>query len=175
VISGHDVTDAGGATYQFAPGQYRFPLVASGRYSLFVEPPEGYAAPSSATEAALAKLAAPDGGAFRISPGSWGMVFDLVQADPLQVDIPLDSGKLPVVRRNFESGLSLEKSASTTKAAFGDFVHYTLSVKNLGAARTIATVQVSDNLPRGFRYVPGSSRRDDVAGPTPRSAPMGAP
>jgi uncharacterized repeat protein (TIGR01451 family) len=167
VISGHDVTDAGGATYQFAPGQYRFPLVASGRYSLFVEPPEGYAAPSSATEAALAKLAAPDGGAFRISPGSWGMVFDLVQADPLQVDIPLDSGKLPVVRRNFESGLSLEKSASTTKAAFGDFVHYTLSVKNLGAARTIAAVRLSDNLPRGFRYVPGSSRRDDVVTPDP--------
>lgn len=161
VISGDNVTDAGGAVYQFAPGQYRFPLVASGRYSLFVEPPIGYSAPSTATETALAKLVAPDNGAFKILPASWGAAFDLVQVDPLQVDIPLDSGKRPIVVRNFIAGLSLEKSASTTKAAFGDFIRYSLTIRNLGAARTINTVQVSDVLPRGFRYVRGSSRRDD--------------
>lgn len=168
VISGDNVTDAGGAIYQFAPGQYRFPQVASGRYSLFVEPPAGYAAPSTATEAALAKLVAPDKGAFKILPASWGAAFDLVQADPLQVDIPLDSGVRPFVVRNFVSGLSLEKSASTTKAAFGDFIRYSLSVRNLGAARTINTVQVSDVLPRGFRYVRGSSRLDDAAAADPQ-------
>lgn len=162
VISGENVTDAGGAIYQFSAGQYRFPLVASGRYSLFVEPPTGYSAPSTATRAALAKLTAPDGDPFEISDASWGAAFDLIQTDPLQVDIPLDSGKLPVVARRFVSGLSLEKSASTTKAAFGDFIRYSLTVRNLGAARTINTVQVSDVLPRGFRYVRGSSRRDDT-------------
>jgi uncharacterized repeat protein (TIGR01451 family) len=161
VVSGDNVIDAGGAVYQFAPGQYRFPLVASGRYSLFIEPPTGYAAPSTATEVALAKLMAPDGAGFKILPASWGAAFDLVQADPLQVDIPLDSGKRPIVVRNFIAGLSLEKSASTTKAAFGDFVRYSLTTRNLGSARTINTVQVSDVLPRGFRYVRGSSRRDD--------------
>jgi len=168
VISGENVTDAGGAIYQFAPGQYRFPLTASGRYALFVEPPAGYSAPSTATEAALAKLAAPDGDAFKISPASWGEAFDLIQVDPLQVDIPLDSGVRPFVARNFVSGLSLEKSASTAKAAFGDFVRYSLTIRNLGAARTINSVQVSDVLPRGFRYVRGSSRRDDASLPDPQ-------
>jgi uncharacterized repeat protein (TIGR01451 family) len=168
VISGHDVTDAGGAIYQYAPGQYRFPLVASGHYSLFVEPPEGYTAPSTATAAALAKLTAPDDDAFKIAPASWGAPFDLIDTDPLQVDIPLDSGKLPVVVRKFVSGLSLEKSASITEGTFGDFVRYTLSVRNLGAARTINTVQVQDVLPRGFRYQRGSSRRDDTPLADPR-------
>lgn len=170
VISGDNVTDAGGAIYQFAPGQYRFPLVPSGRYSLFVEPPEGYSAPSSATAAALAKLVAPDSGAFKIAPASWGAAFDLVQTDPLQVDIPLDSGKLPIVVRRFVQGLSLEKSASTTKAALGDFVRYALTIRNLGAARTINDVRLQDVLPRGFRYVPGSSRLDDAPLPDPQIA-----
>jgi uncharacterized repeat protein (TIGR01451 family) len=173
VISGDNVTDAGGAIYQFSPGQYRFPQVASGRYSLFVEPPAGYSAPSTATEAALAKLMAPDGDPFEILPASWGAAFDLIKTDPLQVDIPLDSGVRPFVVRNFVSGLSLEKSASTTKAAFGDFVRYNLTIRNLGAARTINTVQVSDVLPRGFRYVRGSSRRDDGALADPQISPDG--
>jgi uncharacterized repeat protein (TIGR01451 family) len=167
VISGHDVVDAGGAVYQFAPGQYRFPLTASGRYTLFVEPPDGYSAPSSATEAALAKLTAPDGDGFKISPASWGAAFDLVQVDPLQVDIPLDSGKLPIVVRRFVQGLSLEKSASVQKGTFGDLVGYTLSIRNLGSARTINTVEVKDALPRGFRYVTNSSRRDGAPIPDP--------
>jgi uncharacterized repeat protein (TIGR01451 family) len=167
VISGHDVIDAGGATYQFAPGQYRFPLVQSGRYALFVEPPDGYSAPSSATAAALAKLTAPDGDPFEIAPASWGAAFDLIHADPLQVDIPLDSGTLPVVARRFIQGLSLEKTASVRKGGFGDLVGYTLSIRNLGAARTINAVQAEDVLPRGFRYVKGSSRRDGAPLPDP--------
>jgi uncharacterized repeat protein (TIGR01451 family) len=167
VISGHDVTDAGGATYQYAPGQYRFPLVASGRYSLFVEPPEGYAArrrpprprsPSSRRRTATPSGSHPDHGA---RSSTWSRPI------PCRSISRWTAASCPSSRRNFESGLSLEKSASTTKAAFGDFVRYTLSVKNLGAARTIAAVQLSDNLPRGFRYVAGSSRRDDVVPPDP--------
>ncbi|WP_454759508.1 DUF11 domain-containing protein [Caulobacter segnis] len=173
VISGHDVVDSGGAVYQFAPGEYRFPLTASGRYALFVEPPDGYSAPSSATEKALAKLTAPDGDAFKISPASWGAAFDLVQVDPLQVDIPLDSGKLPVVARRFVQGLSLEKSASVQKGTFGDLVGYSLSIHNLGSARTINTVEVKDSLPRGFRYVTNSSRRDGAAISDPVISPDG--
>nr|WP_295106169.1 hypothetical protein [uncultured Caulobacter sp.] len=173
VISGENVVDSGGSVYQFAPGEYRFPLTASGRYALFVEPPDGYAAPSSATEKALAKLTAPDGGAFHISPASWGAVFDLIQTDPLQVDIPLDSGKLPVVARHFVQGLSLEKSASVQKGTFGDLVGYTLSIRNLGSARTINTVEAKDALPRGFRYVTNSSHRDGAPIPDPVISPDG--
>ena len=163
VISGQDVVDAGGAIYQFAAGQYRFPLAPAGRYRLFIEPPVGYSAPSSATVEEIAKFTAPDGAPFVINSGSWGEAFDLIDADPLKIDVPMDSGRLPYVFRAFISGLSLEKWVATDKATFGDLVRYTLVVRNLGAGRTVRDVSVDDTLPRGFRYVRGSSKLDGVA------------
>jgi uncharacterized repeat protein (TIGR01451 family) len=167
VISGHDVVDEGGSVYQSSHGQYRFPLTAPGRYALFIEPPQGYTAPSLATAQDIAKLTSPEGGDFIIADASWGAAFDLTQPEPLQIDIPLDSGALPVVVRSFSQGLSLDKAVSHQKASFGDLIGYTLDVHNLGAQRTISDVKIVDTLPRGLRYVKGSSRRDDVPLPDP--------
>jgi uncharacterized repeat protein (TIGR01451 family) len=167
VISGQDVVDDGGSVYQSASGQYRFPLTAPGRYALFIEPPQGYTAPSMATPQELAKLTAPEGTQFIISDASWGEAFDLTQPEPLQIDIPLDSGTRPFVVRSFSQGLSLDKTVSHQKGSFGDLIGYTLRVRNMGAARIINDVKVVDMLPRGFRYVKGSSRRDDVPLPDP--------
>ncbi len=173
VISGQDVVDSGGDIYQSGHGQYRFPLTAAGRYALFIEPPAGYTAPSTATAADLAKLTAPDGGGFVIVDASWGATFDLTKPEPLQVDIPLDSGTRPFVVRNFSQGLSLDKTVSHQKGSFGDLIGYTLDVRNQGAARIINDVKLVDMLPRGFRYVKGSSRRDDVPLPDPQISPDG--
>lgn len=173
VISGEDLRDAAGSLYHYGPGQYRFPLAPAGRYRLFIEPPAGYSAPSTATAAEIAKLQAPDGVPFMINAGSWGQPFDLVDADPLKIDIPMDSGRLPRIARAFVTGLSLEKSVATDKAAFGDIVRYTLSARNLGAGRTINDVTIEDNLPRGFRYVPGSSKLDGVTMADPKISTNG--
>lgn len=167
VISGHDVVDDGGSVYQSASGQYRFPLTAPGRYALFIEPPQGYTAPSTASPDDVAKLTSPEGTGFIISDASWGAAFDLTQPEPLQIDIPLDSGTRPFVVRNFSQGLSLDKTVSHQKGSFGDLIGYTLQVRNMGASRIISDVKVVDLLPRGFRYVKGSSRRDDRPLPDP--------
>jgi hypothetical protein len=47
VTSGAQATDAGGTVYSFAPGGYRFPLVAPGSYRVEITPPSGYAFPST--------------------------------------------------------------------------------------------------------------------------------
>ena len=61
VRTGESVTDAGGARYVLAPGDYRFPLLRPGRYRLRDAPPGPYTAPSTVARAALALLRQPGG------------------------------------------------------------------------------------------------------------------
>jgi uncharacterized repeat protein (TIGR01451 family) len=159
VYSGQDVFDAGGAHYAFTDGQYRFPLLPRGRYYLLVEPPLGYGAPSIIRPEALTHFLAPDQAHFDIADGSYGRPFDLNGPDPLKLDIPID---------HHTGGIQLEKTASVTEAELGDFVRYRLTLTNGDPNVGLATTDVSDVLPRGFRYVPGSSRRDGarIADPT---------
>jgi uncharacterized repeat protein (TIGR01451 family) len=151
VYSGQDVVDAGGAQYAFTDGQYRFPLLPRGRYHLSVQPPLGYGAPSVIRPEALARFQAPDQKAFDIADGSYGRPFDLLGPDPLRLDIPID---------HHTGGLQLEKTASVTEAEAGDFVRYRLTLTNRDPNVGLAATRIADTLPRGFRYVPGSSRRD---------------
>ena len=151
VYSGQDVIDAGGSHYAFTDGQYRFPLLPRGRYHLLIEPPLGYGAPSIVRPEALANFQAPDQAHFDIADGSYGRPFDLNGPDPLKLDIPID---------HHTGGLLLEKTASVTEAEMGDFVRYRLTLTNRDPSVGLATTDVIDLLPRGFRYVAGSSRRD---------------
>ncbi|KSB87750.1 hypothetical protein AS593_00545 [Caulobacter vibrioides] len=151
VISGADVTDEGGAIYQFTDGEYRFPLIAKGSYHLKIEPPPGYGAPSTATPAFLAQFKAPDGADFAIIRGSYGETFVLDQDEPLKLDVPIDPHL---------GGMLLKKTASVDEAEVGDFVRYRLELTNRDARVPLQQVRVVDVLPKGFRYVPGSSRLD---------------
>ena len=90
VITGQTVTDSGGTSYTFPPGDYRFPLVAPGTYRLVVTPVAPYTFASTATAAQLAGLLRPDGQPFVISPGSYGLTFTLSDPAPVRIDIPLD-------------------------------------------------------------------------------------
>ncbi len=135
VVTGQPVTDGAGNLYTVAPGEYRFPLMALGNYTLRVEPPAPYAAPSTATTAALAALVRPDGGPFHISSASFGASFALLTPDAVRVDIPVDRPSL---------GVTLTKTASRSRAQPGDLVHYTLTVANPDTGHAQRTTTIVD-------------------------------
>lgn len=153
IVTGQPVTDAGGTVYNFADGIFRFPLVASGNYRLEVVPSLGHAFPSVATDAEIQAL---PGAPFVIGPGSYGNVFAV--SGPTTVDLPLDPTG---------SALFVQKSTTTTIAAAGDFVQYSLSVRNVGTAGAFTGVTLVDRLPPGVRYRAGSTRMGDVRGTDP--------
>lgn len=155
MLSGETVRDAGGTIYAGVKGSYRFPLVASGRYRLLVEPTEGWRAPSEADPASLAQLDAPSGDKYQIDAPSFGAAFNLVGPAPLRVDLPLD----PV-----RTGLLLDKSASVSEASVGDFVQYRLTLENPNTRGALAGARIRDELPQGVRLQPGSVRIDGKPG-----------
>jgi uncharacterized repeat protein (TIGR01451 family) len=154
VITGQSVTDSGGTTYNFPPGDYRFPFVAPGRYRLIVEPPSPFTAPSTSNPADLAGFRRPDDGLpFEISGASYGNPFTLNSPAPVRVDIPVDQPGLPLV---------LRKTTSTQVAVPGDVIQYRIEVANRDARRTTGAVTVSDVLPLGMRLRPDTVRIDGV-------------
>ncbi|WP_457857092.1 SdrD B-like domain-containing protein [Psychrobacter pulmonis] len=58
-----------------------------------------------------------------------------------------------------DPSLQVTKEGDVKTASFGDYVNYTVNVKNNGAA-TAYDVQLKDALPRGFDYVQGSVNID---------------
>jgi len=146
VITGSIVTDAGGEIYNLAGGLYQFPLMAAGTYRLQITPPIGFAFPSTVPNATLQTLA---GAPFALVAGARGENFALVDVI-VRIDIPLD----PVKGR-----VEITKSAGKATVAVGDYVPYTLSIRNPDPL-TVAAVQIADRLPMGFRYQKGSARLD---------------
>ena len=167
VVTGSTVTDASGAVYNFAPGKYRFPLIAAGSYHLQVTPPAGYSFPSQATDAAIQALptaAAQPGGAYALLPASRGNHFNIVAGPAVRIDIPLDFKGV---------NLFVQKTTSTPMAAMGDRVSYTVSVENVHATTASSSTIVHDTLPLGFRYQTGSAMLDGVALADPTIASNG--
>jgi len=149
LVTGSTVSDSGGTTYAFPPGDYRFPFVAPGRYRLLVEPPSRYTAPSLSPPADLAGLTRPDGQPFSLSNGSYGQIFVLSDPAPVRIDIPVD--------RPGEA-LALRKTASAVVAVPGDVVQYRITVSNGDATRATGAVTISDRLPDTMRLKPNSVR-----------------
>ena len=157
VVTGQNVTDAGGTTYVFPPGDYRFPFVAPGTYRLIVEPPAPYTAPSQSSPADLAALRRPDDGQpFDITGASYGNPFTLSTPAPVRVDIPVDQPGLPLI---------LRKSTSTQVAVPGDVIQYRIEVANRDARRNTGAVTVTDVLPPGMRLRADTVRVDGVRTP----------
>ncbi len=133
-------------------GGYRFPRVVPGSYRLQVVPPAGYSFPSVDTTPAnpgniYTIVGVPVTGA------SYGGVFPLDPGPAIRIDVPLDPAAV---------GLQITKTANKAVAAIGEFVPYTLSIRNSGAFAAVA-VQISDRLPLGFRYQAGSARLNGAA------------
>lgn len=155
LVSGGTVTDTGGTIYQFAAGQFRFPLIAPGTYRLEVVPPAAYSAPSAVP---LADLAALPGGPFALGSASYGDPFVVMPGPVINIDIPIDPGA---------TELFLQKTVPVATAAPGDFLAYTLTLENTGNTVAARNVAIDDTLPFGFRLIPESLRIDGVAAPAP--------
>ncbi|MFO1241037.1 MAG: hypothetical protein U1E64_11860 [Sphingomonadaceae bacterium] len=149
IVTGSTVTDGGGNTYIFPPGDYRFPFAKPGNYRLLVQPPTPYTVPSTSTPADLAGLRRPDGQPFALSAGSYGNVFVLSTPAPVRIDIPADRPG---------GTLLLRKSASSPTAVPGDPVQYRIIVQNADAGRTTGAITVTDLLPAEMRLKQGSVR-----------------
>lgn len=158
VVTGGSVT-AGALTYQFAPGEFRFPLVASGQdYRLLVDQlPPGYVAPTALPDTYFASGNVP-GGPYVVGTGSRQDDFPVPAGPPVRVDIPVDAAS---------SGLFVVKSASSSVAAIGDFISWRVQVINTQTASAFSGVQLHDKLPPGFRYRAGTLKVDDRPAPDP--------
>lgn len=129
-----------------AAGGYRFPRVIPGTYRLAVVPPADHAFPSTdATPAGSYTVVG-----VPVSGASYGGAFPLNPGPAVKIDVPLDPAG---------TGLQITKTANKTIAAIGEFVPYTLSIRNNGGTAA-GSVQIGDRLPPGFRYQPGSARLD---------------
>jgi uncharacterized repeat protein (TIGR01451 family) len=145
LTSGGSATDAAGNVLNFTQGVFRFPLVAPGNYRLVVKPPLGYSHPSVVLDPLLQALAnAP----WQLGTGSRGGSFVVPPGVITVVDIPLD----PRLGQ-----LELTKTSAQTDASAGDFVAYSLSLRNPDSAQVTALV-LHDVLPEGFRLQAGSVR-----------------
>ena len=147
-------------------GRFAFPTLASGQYCLSVTPPNGYRFPSTVPWPQL-----PTGRNVLVSGltagGSYGGAFSLGPNGVLVVDIPLDTTS--------QSGLFVQKEASKATVEVGDFVDYTVRVRNgTGNSLTRADVTLTDNLPAGFGFVKGTARRDGnvIADPAGGAGPQ---
>lgn len=161
LVSGGSATDSSGLVYQFTPGHYRFPMVMPGHYRLQIEPPAGYAYPSTVITADLQNL--PNGPFAIAQPGSRGEPFVINPGPVIRIDLPVDPAT---------TGLWLQKNAGKDLVGVGDFVPYRLQVEN-SSAGAAADVKISDRLPAGFRYRAGSTRLAGEKGVDPSIAADG--
>ena len=149
VLKADGVTPSPSTVVTGADGRYSFPLVAPSTYRLAVIPAGGYGFPSVLPPGLL-----PAGRTIDAS-GSYGGEF-LVNAatGAVTIDLPLDAAP--------GTGLFVQKSASRTTAEVGDFVDYTVRVKNVSGG-ALSGITLSDRLPFGFVYQPGTTRQDGAA------------
>lgn len=136
-----------------ADGQFQFPQVLPSTYRIDMVPPKSYTFPSTVP---LGQL--PPGR--RIDPAaSYNKPFGVNASNGIVIfDVPLDtSASTPIF---------VEKTADRGTIEVGEFVNYTLEIKNLLSA-ALPNVQVKDTLPPGFIYQLKSARLNGAVIPDP--------
>lgn len=101
------------------------------------------------------------------SSASWAGIQEPYTGQVFRVDLanqPIGM-RVPLTPRGLRTPLSLEKSANKDAAMTGDFVTYTITVRNLSATPTDAStpVTVRDILPPGLTFHKGSAVTSDGA------------
>lgn len=125
-------------------GQFSYPLVSACTYRLDVIAPNGFRFPSQVPLHLLPP------GRNAMAAASYGAPFPVsAETGSVRIDIPLDPAPA--------TGLLIEKTASALIAGLGDFIDYTIKIKNLSGI-TMKQLALTDALPFGFSYVPGSTR-----------------
>lgn len=143
VIGADGVTPAPSTVLTGQDGRFEFINVAPSQYRLQITAPNGYTFPSTVPASKL-----PAGRT--IDPqGSYGRNFRVTSSGPVIIDVPLDPGTL--------GGLFVQKAAARQTAELGEFLDYTITVKN-NTGRVLDAVQLEDDLPLGFVYQARTAR-----------------
>ena len=132
------------------PGGFRFPRMLLGNYKLIIAPPANYTFVSNVPFPTLQAL---PGAPFALSISSLGQAFNLPAGPPLKIDVPLDP---------LGGTLQITKTTAKTVVGEGEFVPYTITIKN-NAVGTTPNVKIADVLPNGFRYIKNSAKLDGIA------------
>ena len=140
-----------------ARGEFIYPHVINGTYSFKVDT----STIPGATKYTFVsnKAVYPSFPSDKIVNPDWSYAgkFSLADGDPaLNIDIPIDPNLVTAT-----SSLFVQKTASTSTAELGDFEDYTVTVANRGNSDA-QNVSIKDSLPRGFIYIPGTSRVNGV-------------
>ena len=151
IVSGQSTTDSSGRVYSFANGGFRFPIVADGDYHIVAADTDFYRFPSSVSDDVLNTL---PGAPFRLSDASRGETFSVASA--FQMDVPMDPKDNSVI---------LSKTVSRSTAAIGDFLQYSISLRNSEVPGD--NVLIKDRLPRGMRYMQGTTLINGVKAADP--------
>jgi uncharacterized repeat protein (TIGR01451 family) len=159
VIGADGVTPASATVLTGPDGRYEFLNVLPSQYRLSIVAPNGYVFPSTVVSAQL-----PAG--HNIDPqGSYGGNFRVTADGPVTFDVPLDPGVL--------GGLFLQKQAVRQTVEVGEYLDYTITVRNT-TGRLLTNLQLEDDLPAGFVYQAHTARlngaviADPIGGGGPR-------
>ncbi|HWX55764.1 MAG TPA: hypothetical protein VN176_14345 [Verrucomicrobiae bacterium] len=147
------VTPAPSSVVTGSNGQFQFPQVLPSTYRFAMIPPGNYKYPSSVPAAQL-----PPGR--HIDPSASYNGSFVVASATANFDLPLDASA--------NSTLFVQKTVDRGAVEQGEFVNYTLQIKNL-LSITLPNVQVTDTLPPGFAYQAKTARLNGV----PMSDPAG--
>ena len=130
-------------------GQFQFPQVLPSTYRIAVKPPANYTFPSTVPPGQL-----PPGRNIDPSASYNGPFIVNASSGAISFDVPIDTSST--------TAIFVQKIADRTTVEQGDFLNYTLEIKNLTFA-ALPNVLVTDNLPPGFIYQLKSARLDGVA------------
>jgi large repetitive protein len=143
VFAANGVTPISNIFTTGADGRYEFPVVLEGTYQILVNRGE-FNFPSVVPITDL-----PPGHSIDAA-GSYGKRFSLAQTQGgIAIDLPIDATPL--------LGLFAQKTAGRDIVEMGDFLDYTVKIKNTGSG-ALSNVVVNDILPSGFSYYPGTAR-----------------
>ena len=155
VFAANGVTPISNVFTTGADGRYEFSVVLEGSYRLLVQRVD-FNYPSLVPPSDL-----PPGHSIDAA-SSYGQLFSIAQTQGgVAIDLPLDATHL--------LGLFAQKTAARDVVEMGDFLDYTIKVKNTGAG-ALGNVIVNDILPAGFSYFAGTARLEGKSLADPKGA-----
>ncbi|HSS97220.1 MAG TPA: hypothetical protein VLK33_09325, partial [Terriglobales bacterium] len=132
-----------------ADGRFQFPQVLPSTYKITVTPPANYKVPSTVAPAQL-----PAGRHIDASASYNGSFVISSSTSSVNFDVPADATSTTT--------FFIQKTVDRVTVEQGDFINYTVEVKNL-LSTTVPQVQVVDTLPPGFAYQLKTARVNGAA------------
>jgi uncharacterized repeat protein (TIGR01451 family) len=149
VLQFDGTTPAPSSVITSANGRFQFPQVLPSTYKISVTPPATYKVPSTVPPAQL-----PAGRHIDPSASYNGSFVITSSTSTVNFDVPADAAATTT--------LFIQKNVDHATVEQGDFINYTVEIKNL-LSTAMPQVQVVDTLPPGFAYQLKTARLNGVA------------